>query len=125
MGVALEARPGAALGVPEVALQAVGLVGVGGDHPAEEDIGRCFVGVLEETLAQVHVVAADRAGDIGLGQADGGLDARRMGKAGEKGRLRRIPLSAERADYFVLVLALVVLEKAESALALKARTRYQ
>ena len=72
-----------------------------------------LAGVLEEALAQVQVVAPDalgdgsarsddlqeidagpprrhRSGDVGLGQADGGLDARRRGKAWKKGRLRRV-----------------------------------
>src|ERR1700693_339663 len=66
MGVAFEAGPGAALGVPEVALEAVGLVGVGRQHPAEEDVYLSLAGVLEEALAQVQVVAADALGDGAL-----------------------------------------------------------
>jgi len=69
VGIAFDARPGAALGVPEVALEAVRLVGVGREHPAEEDVGRSFARVLEEALAQVHVVAADALGD-GSSRAD-------------------------------------------------------
>ena len=63
VGIASEAGPGAALGVPEVALEAVGLVGVGGEHPAEEDVGVPLAGLLEETLAQVHVIAPHALGD--------------------------------------------------------------
>src|SRR5262245_5500432 len=59
MGLAVETGPGAALGVPEITLQAIGLVGVGGEHPAKEDVLLLLPGVLEEALAQVHVVAAD------------------------------------------------------------------
>src|SRR6202162_4795147 len=66
VGVAFEAGPGAALGVPEVTLEAVGLVGVGGEHPAEEDVQRSLAGVLQEPLAQVHVVPADALGDEAL-----------------------------------------------------------
>jgi hypothetical protein len=62
MGVAFEAGPGAALGVPEVALEAVGFVGIGGEHPAEEDVQLSLAGVLEKALAQVHVVAPDALG---------------------------------------------------------------
>src|ERR1700693_1210670 len=113
MGVAFEAGPGAALGVPEVALEAVGLVGVGRQHPTEENVPVSLAGVLEEALAQVHVVPADafgdgalrtdalqeidagtagrdRPGDVRLGQANRGLDAGSWRKAGEKRRLRRI-----------------------------------
>src|SRR5450759_3236774 len=66
VSVAFDAGPGAALGVPEVALEAVGLVGVGGEHPAEEDVQLYLAGVLEEALAQVHVVPADALGDGAL-----------------------------------------------------------
>jgi hypothetical protein len=58
VGVAFDARPGAALGVPEVALQAIGVVGVVGEHPAEEDVRASLASVLDEALPQVHVVPA-------------------------------------------------------------------
>jgi hypothetical protein len=113
VGVAFEAGPGTALGVPEVALEAVDLVGVGGEDPAEEDVQVSFAGVLQEALAQVHVVSShplgdgalraddlqkidagaarrDRVGDVRLGQTDRGLDAGRGRQAGEERRLRRI-----------------------------------
>lgn len=113
VGVAFEAGPGAALGVPEVALEAVGLVGVGGEDPAEEDVQIAFAGVLEEALAQVHVVPShalgdgalraddlqeidagavrrDGAGDVRLGQSDRGLDAGSGRETRKKRWLRRI-----------------------------------
>ncbi len=115
MDVAFEAGPGAALSVPEVTLQAIRLVGVGGEHPAEQDVRLRGAGVLQEALAKIHVVSPDplrdeapgtdalqeidpgalgrdRAGHVGLGQADGGLNSGRGRKTGEKGRLRRIGL---------------------------------
>ena len=106
--------PGAALGVPEVALEAVGLVGVVGEHPAEEDVGTPLAGILQQALAQVHIVSAHVLGDaslpaatllrkktpplrggtvrrhVRLGQTDRRLDARRGRQARKKGRLRRI-----------------------------------
>ena len=68
MGVAFEAdqEPPCAC---QVALEAVGVIGVGREHPAEEDVGSRLAGVLEETLAQVHVVAPD-ALDDGSARAD-------------------------------------------------------
>jgi hypothetical protein len=60
VGIALDAGPSAALGVPEVALEAIGVVRVLGEHPAEKRVGAPLAGVLEEALAQVHVVAAER-----------------------------------------------------------------
>jgi hypothetical protein len=115
MGVAFEARPGTAAGMPEVALELVGVRGVGGEHPAEEDVILPLPRVLQEPLAQVEVIAPhafgdgaarahglkeidarhpgrNRSRDVGLRQADGRLDARRRGKAGEERWLRRVGL---------------------------------
>ena len=113
VGVAFETRPGAALGVPEVALQTVRVIRVGREHPAEQHVLPPVAGVQEESLAQIHVVTADpfgdgaaradaleevhagdagrdRTGDVRFGQADGRLDPRRRREAGEEGRLRRV-----------------------------------
>src|SRR5262245_18904748 len=101
--------------MPEVALEAIGLVGVGGDHPAEEDVLAALTRMLEEALSQVDVVPTDAlvhapalpdglqevdagktrrdgARDVGFRQPNRGLDARRGRKVGKKRRLGRIGL---------------------------------
>ena len=113
VGVAFDARPGPAVGVPEIALELIGLVRVLGEDPAEEHVRPALAGILQEPLAQVHVVAADALGDlpvradalqeedarpprrnrtrdVRLGQADRGLNAGRGRKAGKKRQLRRV-----------------------------------
>src|SRR5205085_5225134 len=107
MSVSGNARPGAAVGVPEVALQLIGLVGVFRDEPAEENVVRALARVLEEPLSQIQIVAADALGDltigpdalqeidagpagrhgssdVRLGQTDRGLDSRRGRKSGKE-----------------------------------------
>jgi hypothetical protein len=91
--------------VPEIALELVGLGRVGGPNPAEQHVLAPLAGVLQEALSQVDVVAADLLddlprgnalqeidsglgrwdvpGDVGLGQADRGLDSRSGGNLGK------------------------------------------
>src|SRR5262245_33703334 len=110
MRVAFDARPCPALRVKEVALQPIGVVRVFRDHPSEKDVLAAFPGVLEKTLTQVHVVAADSFGNpasrtdalqkedprtarrhgprhVGFRQPNGGLNSRSWREVREEGRL--------------------------------------
>src|SRR6185295_14047284 len=55
----LDPGPRPALRAPQIALEAVSLVGVGGAHPSEEDVLASPPRLLQEPLAQVDVVPAD------------------------------------------------------------------
>ena len=108
-----DAGPGASLGVPEVALEAGrprwrrrrassrrgrcrSLRGHAGGGAGAGPRRRAHVlgdgASRPDALQEVDAGRARRhgPGDVRLGQADGGLDARRGRKAGKKGRLRRI-----------------------------------
>jgi hypothetical protein len=50
--------------MPEVALEAVGFVRVLGEHPAKEHVFPTVAGALQETLPQIHVVAAHPLRDL-------------------------------------------------------------
>ena len=120
MRVASDASPGAALGVPEVALELVRLTGAFRQHPSEENVVSSITRVLEKPLPDIHVIAADalrdaaaranalqvvdarpswrdRARDVELCQAERGLDARRGGKVRKERKLRRIRGSGKTA----------------------------
>jgi len=115
MRVSRDRGPRSSLGVPEIALEPVGLVGIGRDHPAEENVLPPLARVLEQPLTQIDVVASDAliypsslphrlqevnagesgrdgARDVRFGQPHRGLDAGRRRKVGKKGRLSRIGL---------------------------------
>ena len=115
MRVTRDPGPRSSLGVPQIALQPIGLVGIGRDHPAEEDVLAALPGVLEQPLTQIDVVASDLlvdaaalahglqevhagqtrrdgARDVGFRQPHRCLNTRSRRKVGEKGRLGRVEL---------------------------------